>query len=62
MYVRVNHIHFWKGQQLFAIRPITVEGAVRFVGTLNGRDCGHWLTKEAAVQALLRRAAHETAH
>lgn len=54
---RTDHIQFFQGRQHFAIRRDTEYGEVRFLGLLNGRVCGRWDTKEAAVQALLRRAA-----
>lgn len=60
MHVHHHYIHFQRGRQLFGVRKLTVENQVRFAGYLNGIECGHWPTKEAAVQALLRRAAQRT--
>jgi hypothetical protein len=57
MKVRHNHIHFRRGQQTFAVRRATNLDAILFVGSINGIECGAWPTKEAAVNALLRRAA-----
>lgn len=54
---RPYHIHFRRGRQVFGIRRVTTNGRLQFVGSLNGIDCGAWPSKEAAVQALLRRAA-----
>lgn len=57
MLSRPHYIHFRRGRQVFGVRRVTTNGRLQFVGSLNGHDCGAWPTKEAAVQALLRRAA-----
>lgn len=57
MHVHHHHMRFRRGRQFFGVRRLTDEGQVRFAGYLNGVECGVWPTKEAAVQALLRRAA-----
>lgn len=54
---RNHYIHFRRGRQIFGVRRVTTGDRLQFVGSLNGVDCGAWPTKEAAVQALLRRAA-----
>ena len=57
MRCRHHYIHFRRGRQVFSVRRVTTAGRLQFVGSLNGIDCGAWPTREAAVQALLRRAA-----
>lgn len=57
MHVRHHHIHFRRGRQFFSVRRVSLDGRLQYAGFLDGFDCGVWPTKEAAVQALLRRAA-----
>jgi hypothetical protein len=57
MHIQRHYIHFQRGRQLFGVKRLTADGRVCFAGYLNGIECGVWPTREAAVQALLRRAA-----
>jgi hypothetical protein len=42
MKVRHNHIHFRRGQQTFAVRRTAGLDPVRFIGSINGIECGAW--------------------
>ena len=61
MFHRTDIIHLRRGAQQLSIASEYDDGAVRFVGSIDGNRCVTSITREGAVSALLRRAAHDGA-
>lgn len=60
MNYRQDTIELRRGQQILAVRSQVIGGQVRFIGSLDGRECVEACSREAAVGSLIRRAIFQS--
>lgn len=61
MRYNVETMELRRGSQTLTITQEFINGVVRYIGRVDGRDCVTALTKESAVCSLLRRLAYAPA-